>query len=108
MRADSVRFSAPLEVWTNEAESSSVAFVTLPPEAAEQLSAHELARRLELGKGRGFGSVRLTVRVGGSEWQTSAFPLKGGAGWFVAIKAAICRAEGLVEGQRIEVELDLQ
>jgi len=107
MSADSVRFSAPLEVWTNEAENSFVAFVTLPPQAAEQLSAHELARRLELGKRRGFGSVKLTARVGDSAWQTSAFPLKGGAGWFLAIKAAIRRAEGLEEGDCIEVELHL-
>jgi Domain of unknown function (DUF1905). len=107
MSDDTVRFSAPLEVWTNEAENSSVAFVTLTADAAEQLSAHELARRLELGRRRGFGSVRVTVRVGGSEWQTSAFPMKGGDSWFLPIKVAICRAEGLVEGDCIEVELDL-
>jgi len=104
---DLVRFSAALEVWTMTEENSSVAIVTLPPQASEQLSAHELARRLELGKRRGFGSVRLTVRVGGSEWQTSAFPLKGGTAWFVPIKAAIRKAEGLEEGVPVEVELAL-
>jgi hypothetical protein len=105
--ADNVRFSAPLEVWTNDAENSSVAVVTLPPQAAEQLSAYELVRRLELGRRRGFGSVRLIVRVGGSEWQTSAFPLKGGAAWFVPIKGVIRKAEGLEEGVPVEVELEL-
>jgi hypothetical protein len=74
MSADRVRFTAPLQIWTNESESSSVGFVILPPGAAEQVAGHELARRLELGKRRGFGSVKVTARVGGSTWDTSVFP----------------------------------
>lgn len=108
MSTEIVRFSAPLEVWTIGEKNSSVAVVTLPPQAVEQLSAYELVRRLELGRRRGFGSVRVTVRVGGSEWQTSAFPLKNGATWFVPIKAVIRRAEGLEEGDPVELELELR
>jgi len=63
-------------------------------------------RRLELGRRRGFGSVRVEPRIGGSVWRTSVFPPKDG-GWFLPVKKAICRAEGLVETDEVEVALRL-
>jgi hypothetical protein len=47
------------------------------------------------------------VRVGGSEWQTSVFPQKGGT-WFLPVKLSVRRAEGLDEGDTVDVELELQ
>lgn len=105
--SDTVRFSAPLQIWTNEAESSSVGFVILPPGAAEAVAGHELARRLELGKRRGFGSVKVTARVGGSAWDTSVFPQKGRESWFMAVKVGVRRAEGIEKGDAVEVQLEL-
>lgn len=107
MSAGIVRFSAPLQVWTNESESSSVGFVILPEDAAEQVAGHELARRLELGKRRGFGSVKVTARIGDSEWSTSVFPQKGRESWFMAVKVGIRRAEGIEEGDEIAIALEL-
>jgi len=107
MSAGIVRFSAPLQIWTNESENSSVGFVILPKDAAEQVAAHELARRLELGKRRGFGSVKVTARIGDSEWSTSVFPQKGRTGWFMAVKVGIRRAEAIEAGDEIAIALDL-
>ncbi|MBO9519437.1 MAG: DUF1905 domain-containing protein [Porphyrobacter sp.] len=107
MSDTSVSFAAPLQIWTNDAESSSVGFVILPAEAAEQVSGHELMRRLELGKRRGFGSVKVTAHIGGSTWDTSVFPQKGRESWFMAVKVGVRRAEGIEEGDLVEVELDL-
>ena len=104
---ETVTFTAPLQIWTNESENSSVGFVILPPEAAEQVAAHELMRRLELGKRRGFGSVKVTARVGGSTWDTSVFPQKGRESWFMAVKVGVRRAEGIEEGDPVEIELQL-
>lgn len=104
--SDTVRFSAPLLIWTNHTENSSAGYVVVPQPAADAIAGHELVRRLELGKRRGFGSVRVTVRVGGSEWQTSVFPQKDGT-WFLPVKVAVRRAEGLEEGDTVEVELEL-
>ena len=106
MSADTVRFSAPLLIWTNEAERSSVGYVVIPQPTADEIAGHELARRLELGKRRGFGSVKVTVRVGGSAWQTSVFPQKDGT-WFLPVKVAVRRAEGLKEGDLVEIALEL-
>jgi hypothetical protein len=83
-----------------------IGWVALTGEAAEAVAAHELVRRLELGKRRGFGSVKVTARVGGSEWQTSLFPQKSG-GWFLPVKKPVRLAENLDFGAVIEGELEL-
>ena len=66
----------------------------IPPEAAEAIVAHEFERRLEMGKRRGFGSVKVTVPLGESRWRTSLFPNKDGS-WFLPIKKPVrlCRRD---------------
>jgi len=103
--ATTVGFAAPLSVWRTE-DYGDIGYVTIEGEAAEAIAAHELARRLELGRRRGFGSVKVEVAVGGSRWSTSVFPQKGGT-WFLPVKKAICRAERLKAGGEVEVRLEL-
>ncbi|MEO0033367.1 MAG: hypothetical protein RIS94_3125 [Pseudomonadota bacterium] len=81
-------------------------FVSIGGAAGEALSAHALMDRLERGKGRGWGSVKVQVTVGDSQWSTSAFPLKN-SGWAIPVKLAVRRAEGLVEGQPVAIALEL-
>lgn len=81
-------------------------FLTIDGEADERLRATALMRRLELGRARGFGSIRVKVRIGESCWQTSVFPQKDG-GWLLPVKAAIRRAEGIGEGDAVECMLEL-
>ena len=100
-----VRFTAPLQSMLIEDGMPPVGFVHLTDEAAQQVTGHELERRLELGKRRGFGSVKVAVRVGTSAWHTSVFPSQGK--WFLPIKKPVRLAEGLAEGQPVVVELDL-
>ena len=102
-----LRFSAPLETMPIEDGYDPIGFVALDGELADAVSAHELARRLELGKRRGFNSVKVTVKVGGSQWRTSLFPRKAG-GWFLPIKKPVRLAEELSEGRPVEVELELE
>ena len=101
-----VRFSGTLQSIVIEEAMPPIGFVRIPPDAAEAIAAHEFERRLELRKRRGFGSVKVTVRVGASEWATSVFPQKTG-GWFLPVKQAVQRAEDLAEGAPVEVELTL-
>jgi hypothetical protein len=104
--SDAVRFSGPLEAIPIEDGYDPIGWVALTGDAAEAIAAHELARRLELGKRRGFGSVKVTARIGGSRWQTSLFPQKTG-GWFLPVKKPIRLAEGLDFGDDIAGELEL-
>ncbi|MFQ5558138.1 MAG: DUF1905 domain-containing protein, partial [Acidimicrobiales bacterium] len=55
-------FHAELYEWDARDDSSWV-FVTLPVEVADEIRDMALPRR-------GFGSVRVGVRTGGSEWRT--------------------------------------
>jgi hypothetical protein len=102
-----VRFIAPLETAFIEEGYDPAYFVAVTGEAGEQVAGYELARRLELGKRRGFGSVKVEARVGGSTWKTSLFPRKGGDGWFLPLKKPVRLAEGLAEGDEVTVELTL-
>ena len=106
MSADTVSFAAPLLVWKTE-QYGDIGYVRIAGEAAEAIRAHQLTRRLELGRRRGFGSVKVDVRVGSSCWSTSVFPQKEG-GWFLPVKKAICRAEGLEEGDEVAATLELR
>jgi hypothetical protein len=101
-----VRFSGPLQSVVIEEGYDAMGFVAVTGEAADAVAGHELERRLELGKRRGFGSVKVAVRVGDSRWKTSLFPQKTG-GWFLPIKKPVRLAEGLEEGDEVEVELEL-
>jgi hypothetical protein len=101
-----VHFSAPLQSIHIEEGYAPMGFLRIPPEAAEAIVGHEFERRLEMGKRRGFGSVKVTVTLGASRWQTSLFPNKDGS-WFLPIKKPVRVAEGLVDGDEVEVELEL-
>jgi hypothetical protein len=102
---DTIRFAAPLLVWRGAGQGG-IGYVVIEAEAAEAIRGHELMRRLEIGRRRGFGSVKVTVRIGASEWRTSVVPQKSG-GWFLPVKKAIQHAEGLAEGESVEAELTL-
>jgi hypothetical protein len=104
MISETVRFTAPLLVWHVE-EHGDMAYLAIADEAAEAVGAYELVRRLELGR-RGFGSVKVEAAIGASRWSTSVFPQKTG-GWFLPVKKAICRAEGLEAGDEVDVRLEL-
>ena len=101
-----IRFSGPLQSIVIEEGMAPIGFVLITPEAAEAIVAHQLERRLEMGKRRGFGSVKVTVSLGESRWQTSLFPNKDGS-WFLPVKKPVRVAEGLDYGDEVEVSLDL-
>lgn len=103
--SDTVSFAAPLLVWSTE-QYGDIGYVRIVGAAAEAIAAHELVRRLELGRRRGFGSVKVEAAIGASRWSTSVFPQKQG-GWFLPVKKAICRAEGLEAGDEVAVRLEL-
>ena len=105
MSNEIVRFSAPLIHW-ELGDFAGLGYVEIRGEAEEAIRGYELMRRLELGKRRGFGSVKVNVSLGESRWSTSVFPSKD-VGWFLPIKKAIQRAEDLGEGDMLEIELEL-
>jgi hypothetical protein len=94
-----IMVSGPLKIWTS-AEGSSH-FMSIPEDISGEIRAHSLLMR------RGFGSVRVEVRLGGSIWRTSVFPSKNSGGYFLPVKIDVCRKEGLSAGDDVTVELEL-
>lgn len=99
------RFTTRLEAWTSDSHGT-WHFIAVPAAISEDIAATALMRRLESGRRRGFGAVKLVIRLGGSEWQTSAFPI-GPTGWAIPVSAKVRKAEGLAADDPVEVALQI-
>ncbi|MBB4613379.1 DUF1905 domain-containing protein [Novosphingobium taihuense] len=104
MSDDAYATTTTLWRWSGGANGGDWFFVTVDGEVGEALSATALMHRLETGRRAGWGSVKVTVQVGETEWRTSAFPSKE-RGWMVPIKASVRKAEGLIEGEAFALQL---
>ncbi|HUD30322.1 MAG TPA: DUF1905 domain-containing protein [Novosphingobium sp.] len=91
--------------WTGGANNGTWHFLTIDGEAGEALSGTALMRRLE-GQSRGFGSLKVKARIGGTLFATSVFPSKADGGWILPVKASVRKAEGIGEGDAVEVSLE--
>lgn len=56
---------------------------------------------------RGFGSVRVEVRTGGSRWRTSVFPDKNTGKYVLPVKKAIQKAESIEAGDLARFDIML-
>ncbi|EHJ62001.1 DUF1905 domain-containing protein [Novosphingobium pentaromativorans] len=102
---ETLTHTGPLWRWTGESGSGTWHFLTIDGEAGEALSGTAVMRKLE-GTSRGFGSIKVKARIGESAFATSVFPSRSGNGWLLPIKAAVRKAEGLAEGDIVEVMLE--
>ena len=103
---ETLRHAGPLWRWTTPAAQAAWYFVTIDSEAGEALSAIALMRRLEGGRNPGWGSLKVVATVSESRWSTSVFPSKE-TGWMLPIKASVRKAERLIEGDQVALELEL-
>jgi hypothetical protein len=75
-------------------------YVELP-----QRDADEIRERVEGTPRRGFSSLRVRATVGDSVWATSIFAREGR--YTLSIKRPVREAQGLAEGDRVAVALEL-
>jgi hypothetical protein len=54
-----------------------------------------------------WGSVYVEATIGNTTWRTSLFPSKQAGGWLLPLKAAVRKAEKIVEGSEVEARLML-
>ena len=91
-------FSA--ELWRYDGEAGWY-FVSLPTEPAEAI-------RDEHGPlNSGFGSVKVSVRIGSSRWETSVFPDGRRGTYLLPVKKSVRLAEGVDAGDTVSVELSV-
>ena len=102
---ESIAVTLPLARW--QGDRGTYHLVTLTGEAAEQVAMHARIERLETGTRRGFGSVKVVARIGDTRWRTSLFPQRRQSEWVLLVGRKVMRAEGLVEGEAVWVEIEL-
>ena len=93
-----VEFDA--EVWLYEGDAA-WHFVTLPEDVSDDIEARTTGPR------RGFGSVRVRVTIGTTNWSTSIFPDSKRGAYLLPVKKEVRRREGVTAGDRVAVTLDL-
>lgn len=91
------RFTA--ELWEAEAEAAWV-FMTVPEDVSDEIA--DLAPRRP-----GFGSVRVEVSIGSTEWSTSVFPDSKLGRYVLPVKKAVRVAQELAVGDTAEVDLSV-
>jgi hypothetical protein len=102
---EAITHTGPLWLWTTPSAPAAWHFLTIDGTAGEALSATALMRRLE-GLGRGFGSLKVMARIGGSAFKTSVFPSKE-LGWLLPVKASVRKTEGIGAGDVVKVVLEV-
>lgn len=104
MTAERVRVTTALTRWQGDRGTYHLLVITGAP--AEALAMHARLRRLEYGRQRGFGSVKVTARIGGTVWSTSVFPQKHSTAWVLLVSRKVMLAEGLTEGDWVALDLE--
>lgn len=94
-----IEFESEIFLWDARADVA-MHLTSVPPELSEDI--REIPRPQ-----RGFGSVRVVARVGGSEWKTSIFPDKKTGTYVLPLKKAVRDAEKLVVGGPVLVRLEV-
>jgi len=92
-------FEFDADLWLYPGDAGWV-FVTLPTDVADDI----LDEAPSTG---GFGSVKVAVRIGDTEWSTSLFPDKESASYVLPVKRAVRDAEDLTIGDSVSVGLGL-
>ncbi len=87
------------EVWLWKADAA-WHFITLPEHVCDEIEDVVVERR-------GFGSLRVEVSIGESQWSTSIFPSKEIGSFLLPVKKAVRATEGISEGDRCTVRLAL-
>ncbi len=95
-------FAAELWLW-DARQQDTWTFVTLPPEVSAAVEDEADAH----GPRAGFGSVRVEVTIGRTTWRTSLFPDKASGCFVLPVKRAVRKANGVEEGDSVEVTLRL-
>ncbi|MBX9243520.1 DUF1905 domain-containing protein [Actinotalea ferrariae] len=99
-RGPRYEFDAALYLWQAR-QADSWTFVNLPTDVADEIL--DVAGHVA----RGFGSLRVEVRIGTTVWRTSIFPDSKAATYVLPVKKAVRRAEGVEAGDTARIALVL-
>ena len=100
-----ISFQFSDRLWLYHGDKSSWFFVTIPKEEAAGI------RFFTQSEGpharRGFGAVRVLVRIGKTSWRTSIFPDKARDSYILPVKKDVRDAENLEKGDEVTISLSV-
>ena len=101
-------FTVTTSLWRWQSVTAPVAwfFVTIAGEAADGIRLAAIGGQWLDGR-KGFGSAKVRATIGDTSWSTSVFPHRESGGWLLPVKAAVRKAEGIVEGDAVTVTVSL-
>lgn len=97
-----MRYEFEADVWLYTAAKSAWHFISLPTELSEGI------RSLRGPRGAGWGSLRVTVTIGGTTWGTSIFPDTKSGAFILPLKADVRRREQIAAGDRVAVAVEIE
>ena len=103
--AETLHLTTPLIRW--EGDRGTYHLVSIKGEHAETIAMHARIEKLELGTRRGFGSVKVMARIGDTQWKSSVFPQDKSTEWFLLVSKKVMKAEDIVKGDEVDLELEL-
>lgn len=101
-----IETEATLWRWQSAEAPAAWHFLTISGAAADALRIAAMTGQWLDGK-PGFGSARVTARIGETTWATSVFPDEAGGGWVLPIKKAVRVAEHIADGDSVRLTLNL-
>jgi len=100
---ETVTATLPLRRW--QGEKATYHLVGFTGDEAEVLAGNALMQKLELGRRRGFGSVKVTATIGQTTWKSSVFPQDKQSEWILLVSKKVMKAEDLAPGEEIRVSV---
>jgi hypothetical protein len=80
-------------------------FITVPTSHSEEI---KFFTDNHFAKRRGWGAVRVTARIGNSEWQTSIFPSTSLNAYILPLKQEIRKKEKIAVNAGVQVQLSIR
>ena len=77
-------------------------FITVPKDISDDI------KKLFGGRARGWGSLRVTITLGSSTWDTSIFPDKKEGAYLLPLKANIRKKEHVLMGDTVDFLLEIK
>lgn len=103
--SETVSATLPLARW--QGERGTYHLVVITGREAEQIAMHARLHRLEFGRQRGFGSVKVVARIGETRWKSSVFPQNSSTEWILLVSKKVMRAQDIAEGDSVSFEIEL-
>lgn len=88
-------FTVTAKLWLYPGETASWHFLTIPKDVSNIIKEHKPKTP------RGWGSVRVTVAIGKTRWDTSIFPDTKSSTYILPVKASVRKQEGIFQDDTV-------